>query len=86
MQTDDWHILSENPKDLPEPGERVIICVGAGFIGEGQLKFFNGELKWERYCDFGPVENYMSEKVTAWTHFPAAPGKKRKTTEGKKTR
>lgn len=83
MITDDWHILSENPKDLPEPGERVIICVGAGFIGEGQIK---QDCKWYRYCDFGPIDSYMSESVTAWIRFPAAPGKKRKTTEGKKTR
>lgn len=83
MTTDDWHILSDNPKDLPEPGERVIICVGNRFVGEGYLK---NDKQWYRYCDFGPVDSYMSETVTAWTHFPAAPGKKRKTTEGKKTR
>lgn len=86
MTTDDWHILSDNPKDLPEPGEGVIICIGSSFIGEGQLRFHKGELKWFRYCDFEPIESYMSESVTAWTHFPEAPGKKRKTTEGKKTR
>ena len=83
MITDDWHILSENPKDLPEPGESVIICIGAGFIGEGYIK---QDGKWYRYCDFGPVDSYMSESVTAWTHFPAAPGKKRKTTEVRKTK
>ena len=86
MTTDDWHILSDNPKDLPEPGERVIICVGSAFVGEGYLKNCKGEVLWFRYCDFDPIERYMSETVTAWTRFPAAPGKKRKTTEGKKTR
>ena len=83
MITDDWHILSDNPKDLPEPGERVIICVGSSYVGEGYLK---NDKQWYRYCDFAPVDSYMSETVTAWTRFPAAPGKKRKTTEGKKTR
>lgn len=81
MTVPDWHILSENPKDLPEPGERVIICVGNRFVGEGYLK---NDKQWYRYCDFGPVDSYMSESVTAWTHFPAAPGKKRKTTEVRK--
>ena len=83
MQQEKWHILAENPNDTPDPGERVIICVGEAFVGEGYLK---NDKKWYRYCDFGPVDSYMSESVTAWTRFPSAPGKKRKTTEGRKTK
>lgn len=66
-----WHILKNNPRDLPELGERVIICVGLHLVGEGYLKQDeNGEVKWFRYCDFLPIERYMSKKVTKWQYFP----------------
>lgn len=71
-----WHCIAENPDDLPRPGERVIICVGESFVGEGYLKFHDGELKWHRYCDFEPIEDYMSCDVTAWAHMPKPPRKK----------
>lgn len=70
QQDPHWHILKHNPRDLPEPGERVIICVGYAFVGEGYLKYENEELKWYRYCDFEPLEKYMSQKVTAWMPMP----------------
>ena len=71
-----WHFIADDPKDLPDPGERVIICVGESFVGEGMLKFHMGELAWYRYCDFDPIENYMSGKVTAWAKMPSSPKKK----------
>ncbi len=74
--SDGWHILPKSPKDLPDPGERVIICVGEQFIGEGYMKL-NGE--WWRYCDFGPIETYMNEPVTAWMRFPKPPDFKKTT-------
>ena len=70
MQIENWHILENNPKDLPTPGDRVIICVQDIYVGEGYVKQ-NGE--WWRYCDFGPVERFMSGSVTAWTRFPDSP-------------
>lgn len=70
-----WHDLKENPKDLPTPGERVIIIVADLYVGEGYMKN-NGE--WWRYCDFGPVEQFMGKPVTWWGNFPPVP--KRKTT------
>ena len=71
-----WHFIADGESDLPEPGERVIICVGESFVGEGMLKFHKGELKWYRYCDFDPIENYMSGTVTAWARTPKPPKKK----------
>ena len=81
---DGWYILSLNPEKLPEPGERVIICVGKGFIGEGLMKYWKGALKWFRFCDFKPIDEYMGYPVTAWRYMPNPPetGKK-KTTEKK---
>lgn len=68
--SDGWHILAKNPNDIPEPGEHVIICVGDLYVGEGYMKL-NGE--WWRYCDFGPIETWMSRSVTAWMRFPSPP-------------
>lgn len=51
------------PENLPEPGQHVQICVSGGFVGEGYLK---EDGKWYRYCDFGPVEDWMSGKVIGW--------------------
>ena len=62
-----WHDLRKDPDDLPDFGERVIICIGNGMVGEGYLKK-KGE--WWRYCDLGPVDQYMRDSVTAWAHFP----------------
>lgn len=65
-----WHDLVENPSDLPEMGERVIIVVGDTFEGEGYLK---NDKKWYRYCDFGPVDEFMKQPVTLWANFPHIP-------------
>ena len=73
--TDIYHYLDEDPGDLPEPGERVIICVGDELYGEG---FLTVDRKWQRYCDFAPVENYMSESVTAWAYFPKKKRRRRR--------
>lgn len=80
--TDIYHYLDDDPDDLPELGERVIICVGDAFYGEGFLKpDGEGASKWYRYCDFAPLENYMSESVTAWAYFPQKRGKRRRKTK-----
>lgn len=73
--TDIYHYLDDDPEDLPAPGEHVIICVGDEFYGEGFLK---EDIKWYRYCDFAPLENYMSETVTAWAYFPKKKRRKRR--------
>lgn len=66
-----WHILYGGTTDvLPEPGERVLICVGKKLVGEGWM-MQDGE--WQRYCDLGPVGKYMNEKVTAWRKMPEPP-------------
>lgn len=62
-----YHDVIANPDDLPEIGEHVIICVGYVFVGEGYLK---NDKKWYRYCDFGPIESYMSNQVTGWMPMP----------------
>ena len=62
-----WNKLTLHPDILPDPGERVIICVGDALVGEGYLQ---QDGKWYRYCDFGPIETYMSEPVTAWMKMP----------------
>lgn len=67
-----WHFLEIDPDDLPIPGERVIIDIGHAFVGEGYLK---QDQKWYRYCDFDPVEKYMSVPVVAWRSMPG-PSKK----------
>ena len=61
-----WHDLTLYPSDLPEPGERVLICVGK-FVGEGYLK---EDGLWYRFCDIGPVEKFMSCKVVGWMPLP----------------
>ncbi len=79
LETDGYHDLTRNKDDLPDPGERVIICMGYAFTGEGYLK---EDGKWYRYCDFGPVEQYMSVKVVGWKKMPRPmrkPGEKRGT-------
>lgn len=62
-----WVDLNKEPENLPEIGERVIICVGYVFVGEGYLK---NDKKWYRYCDFAPIESYMSNQVTGWMPMP----------------
>ena len=74
MTKNSWHILALDNDDLPDLGERVIICVGDAFVGEGYLK---QDKKWYRYCDFAPLENYMSHGVTAWMPMPRPPGKRK---------
>ena len=79
MDGSGWHIIGKNPKDRPDPGERVIICVDDAYVGEGYLK---ADGQWYRYDDLPPVESWMSGKVTAWTHMPEPP-KKREKEKGK---
>lgn len=79
MSAKKWHFPLENPNDVPDPGKRVIICVGEDFVGEGWMM---QDKSWQRYCDFEPVEKWMRQPVTAWTDLPASPFKKRET-EGK---
>lgn len=64
---DKWHDLERSPDDLPIPGERVIISITGGFVGEG---FIKTDGCWYRYCDFEPIENYMSGDVEAWMEMP----------------
>ena len=76
LETDGWHDLTWHKNDLPEPGERVIICLGYAFTGEGYLK---DDGKWYRYCDFGPVDEFMTAKVVGWKKMPrpmTKPGQK----------
>ena len=72
---DGWHLLEKKPKDLPEPGERVLICIGYALVGEGWL---NCDGKWHRYCDLGPVDEYMHDKVVAWKEMDKPPKKPEK--------
>ena len=72
-----WHFLESSPEDLPDPGERVIICIGYELVGEG---YMNNRREWIRYCDLGPVDRYMHDKVVAWKPMerpPKKPGKKK---------
>lgn len=67
MSEQKWHDLTRNPEDKPEPGERVILCVGHVFSGEGWMKE-TGE--WMRYCDLDPVEKFMRQPVVGWMEMP----------------
>jgi|GEM_PF-4688764 len=67
-----WHYLTLNPNDLPMTGERVIICVGWAYVGEGWL---GKENKWYRFCDLDPVEKFMNAKVVAWREMDEPPSK-----------
>lgn len=62
-----WHDITKRKNDLPDFGERVNICVGYAFVGEGYLK---DDGKWYRYCDFGPVDEWMTGKVVGWMKMP----------------
>lgn len=76
LETDGYHDLTRNKNDLPAPGERVIICLGYAFTGEGYVK---DDGKWYRYCDFGPVDEFMTAKVVGWKKMPrpmTKPGQK----------
>lgn len=64
---DNWHDLTLNPSDIPDPGERVNICVGYTFVGEGYLKL---DGLWYRYCDLDPVEKFMNQPVVGWMPLP----------------
>lgn len=75
-----WVDLGKEPENLPEIGERVIICVGYVFVGEGYLK---NDKKWYRYCDFAPIDEYMSHPVTGWMPMPPPMKKPPKTQQRK---
>ena len=72
-ENDGWHDLTMHPSDLPSPGERVNICVGYSFVGEGYLK---QDGLWYRYCDLDPVEKFMSQPVVGWKPLPPPMKKK----------
>lgn len=68
MSDPGWHVLADDETDLPDCGERVIICVADAFVGEGYLKK-DGE--WYRYyCDTAPLKKYMRRDVTKWMPMP----------------
>ena len=74
FEAQQWHDITKHKKDLPKPGERVLICMGHslnGFVGEGYLK---DDGKWYRYCDLDPVEKFMSVKVAGWMKMPKPMG------------
>lgn len=62
-----WHDLAKNPADLPDLGERVLVTIGESMVGEAYMK---NDHKWYRYCDLGPVDQYMHAKVEAWRKMP----------------
>lgn len=68
-----WHMVGGENQELPEPGERVLICIGNSLVGEGYIKT---DGLWYRYCDLGPVDQYMNAKVTAWMEMPKPPSYK----------
>lgn len=50
----------------------MLICIGGVMVGEGWL---GNDGQWYRYCDLGPVDKYMNEKVMAWRKMPKPPKK-----------
>lgn len=64
-----WISVSEA---LPEPLERVIMCVGGIFVGEGWLRE-NGD-GWIRYDELLTVEEIFHYPVTHWMPLPSLPG------------
>lgn len=59
-------------KKLPNPGERVIMCIGGTFVGEGWLRE-NGK-DWIRYDELLPVDEIFHSPVTHWMPLPTPPG------------
>lgn len=45
-----WNLLKDNP---PEPGKRVLFGCEDGFVGEGFMCFFSGELRPVRFDSWG---------------------------------
>ena len=80
VKPEEWHDITKRKKDLPKPGEHVIICMGYVFVGEGYMK---DDGKWYRYCDFGPVDEFMSCNVVGWQKMPKAMPKPEQKPEGK---
>lgn len=52
---------------LPKPGERVLICLENGFVGEGYLMHKG---KWGRYDELGSVEEIFHCSVVGWMPMP----------------
>lgn len=73
--TNKWRRMPKNT-EKPEFGERVLICIGEAFVGEGHLK---SDGKWYRFDDVAPIEEYMGAKVTAWKPMPRPPKKSGRT-------
>lgn len=46
------------PTTLPTPGERVLICVGEVFVGEGWLR--ENRTHWVRYDELPTVDEIFS--------------------------
>lgn len=72
-----WHLLSQDPKDLPMDQKHVIVCVGKDHVGEGYRK--RGE--WYRFYDFGPISSFMKQTVRAWMELPEPPEPEEETEE-----
>ena len=56
---------------LPALGERVLLCVGGTFVGEG---WWRENQTWMRYDDLLPIEEIFHKPVTHWMPHPAPPG------------
>lgn len=54
---------------LPTPGERVLICLERGFVGEAYL-LLSG--KWGRYDELACVEDIFHQQVTHWMPLPVS--------------
>lgn len=65
-QTVEWIPVSAR---LPAPGERVLICLENGFVGEGYLMHKG---KWGRYDELGSVEEIFHCSVSHWMPMPKA--------------
>lgn len=52
---------------LPSPGERVLICLERGFVGEAYL-LYSG--KWGRYDELDSVEDIFHQQVSHWMPLP----------------
>lgn len=59
-------------KSLPTPVQRVLLCIGGTFVGEGWLR---ENLKdWARYDELLTVEDIFHCPVTHWMPLPVPPG------------
>lgn len=57
---------------LPNPVQRVLLCVDGTFVGEGWLR--ENQKEWARYDELLAVEEIFHRPVTHWMPMPAPPG------------